>query len=380
MLDRIPFLLEDALRKMQKIMATHPSRSWMDHESSTMSSSLSSLSDDDDDDNNTLRLISNLYNDCNNCVQMAPSSIIISSNNNADAGMGLFATHDIPNNTICSLYPVHAMGVNNLNLTDTDVPHGHGYGSSLWITSTDPIDQDYFFPAVDQEEEQQQRTRPNYSVCLLGTRPPEHEFWRCGFSPFVDANPNRRLIVGKEYDQEKGGGGPWQGQLVNDGAALLTTVGGDGTATSTSTSSTTERAIVEYLHASLQAANCALIPFGPSPLLAVATTRPVQKGEELFLSYGVSYWLDAALVDDDDDDAVSGGAEETSITSSNTNRRMETGTTTKTGAIRALEQASADVLRWSIRVVNAKYKDQALAFQSIFDNDKAVSTTTTTDQ
>mmetsp|Transcript_8074 Transcript_8074/g.18030 ORF Transcript_8074/g.18030 Transcript_8074/m.18030 type:complete len:101 (-) Transcript_8074:602-904(-) len=35
------------------------------------------------------------------------------------------------------------------------------------------------------------------------------------------------------------------------------------------------------------------IPFGPSPVLATVTTKKVKKGEELFTSYGVVYWLGA---------------------------------------------------------------------------------------
>ena len=46
-------------------------------------------------------------------------------------------------------------------------------------------------------------------------------------------------------------------------------------------------------HQSTQAKNCIHIPFGPSPLLATITTKKVKKGQELFTSYGVVYWLGA---------------------------------------------------------------------------------------
>ena len=37
------------------------------------------------------------------------------------------------------------------------------------------------------------------------------------------------------------------------------------------------------------------IPFGPAPLMATVTTCKVKKGEELFTTYGGSYWLETLV-------------------------------------------------------------------------------------
>jgi hypothetical protein len=60
---------------------------------------------------------------------------------------------------------------------------------------------------------------------------------------------------------------------INDGATVL---------------SNTESGALSYYRASRNAANCAHVPFGPSPLLATVTTRKVQRGEELLTTYGCS--------------------------------------------------------------------------------------------
>lgn len=88
---------------------------------------------------------------------------------------------------------------------------------------------------------------------------------------YLDVNPNRN----DELD------GAWTSHYINDGASML----GCG--------SIKETDIEQYYLRSTKAKNCIHIPFGPSPTLATITTKKVKKGEELFTSYGVVYWIGA---------------------------------------------------------------------------------------
>ena len=45
-----------------------------------------------------------------------------------------------------------------------------------------------------------------------------------------------------------------------------------------------------------------MVPFGPSPLVAVVTTRDIDENEELLTSYGASYWLDMLPSSPDDNE------------------------------------------------------------------------------
>lgn len=89
-----------------------------------------------------------------------------------------------------------------------------------------------------------------------------------GGALFVDANPHQPLIDG------------WMGHLVNDGAIVA---------------SSSEQSILDYYAATRAAKNCVHVPFGPSPIQATVTTRKVKKGQELFTTYGCSYWMDALM-------------------------------------------------------------------------------------
>lgn len=56
-----------------------------------------------------------------------------------------------------------------------------------------------------------------------------------------------------------------------------------------------ERGVLQYYEKTRRNKNCVNVPFGPSPILATVTTKKVKKGEELFTTYGVSYWLEQML-------------------------------------------------------------------------------------
>lgn len=66
---------------------------------------------------------------------------------------------------------------------------------------------------------------------------------------------------------------------------------------------------MQYYLKSTQNKNCIHIPFGPSPVLATIATKKIKKGQELFTSYGVVYWLGAVSAALSDDDGVPGMTE-----------------------------------------------------------------------
>jgi hypothetical protein len=43
------------------------------------------------------------------------------------------------------------------------------------------------------------------------------------------------------------------------------------------------------------------IPFGPAPICAAVTIQDVYEGDELFVSYGYSYWMDALGLPDEEE-------------------------------------------------------------------------------
>lgn len=164
------------------------------------------------------------------------------------AGQGLFAKKNIKKGTLIGFYPVHGIGVEFED--DTFICCG--------MTSSD---QNYFDRIKD--------LKSNYIQYLVGSRQLGISDFGEDAQLFVDVNPSRTDLSGC-----------WNGHLVNDGATL---------------SENSEKGMLEYYVASEKRKNCVHIPFGPSPLIAVVTTRKVKKGEELFTTYGCLYWLEGII-------------------------------------------------------------------------------------
>jgi len=204
-------------------------------------------------------------------VRIGPSSI-------PGAGQGVFATQNIKAGTIVGFYPVHAIGLERF---DTNV-----------IVTATPQDDDYFNPVDDDDDEEGDEDDNTVSPChnylhyLIGSRP------LCGFQVassaqqqnnddddgsvlFIDVNPARAIAP------------EWIGHCVNDGAIVRTN---------------SEEGLLEYYRQSSQKKNCVAVPFGPAPIMAAITTSKVQKGDELFTTYGGSYWLETLLAANADDD------------------------------------------------------------------------------
>ena len=191
----------------------------------------------------------------------------------AGAGMGLFAKKNIKSGTIVSFYPVHAIGVDfgesSVCLASSDARQGYFQGDSINSIN-------------DATGTDGGAWNGSYLQYIIGSRPLAG---RCvadvfgGDALFVDVDPNGIDRVG------------WKGHYVNDGAVV---------------EACDEANIVQYYQQSRRLKNCVHVPFGPCPILAVVATRKVQKGEELFTTYGGSYWLEKLMpgMDVDVTDAI----------------------------------------------------------------------------
>jgi len=203
-------------------------------------------------------------------TNVAPSSL------GEHAGLGLFATKNIKAGTIVGLYPAHALGYELVVPID---PEGEMTEDNLQDLS--------MFLAQNEEDEKYFSEQPHgNSPYLHATDQPLFQRPSLLSSLFdeeknemvptlhLDVNPNRN----EELDST------WTSHYINDGASLL----------DMQTSGTPiEDGIEKYYTQSTKTKNCIHIPFGPSPILATVTTKKVKKGQELFTSYGVVYWLGA---------------------------------------------------------------------------------------
>ena len=153
-------------------------------------------------------------------------------------GRGLFANEHLPKHCLVSMYPVHAIGVDQAD------------GCVELLASTSDMEH---FDAVQQHE---------YRAYLR----------HAGMSKMcIDFNPNRPIVPG------------WAACLANDADLCK---------------SREPSAVESYLERSIGGANCALVPIvGCPPMMACVTLRDVAADEELLLSYGPSYWVGGKPLD-----------------------------------------------------------------------------------
>jgi hypothetical protein len=192
-------------------------------------------------------------------VEVKPSSI-------PGAGLGLFAKERIKAGTIVAFYPAHILGMEKDE-------------SICRVSLNDATG----LPDMLDEEDDDDNTDQAYLHHLLGSRPLMNTGVDLFGGLFVDVDMEKTDVPG------------WVGHRVNDGAVVT---------------ENSEEGVLTYYRSSRAAKNCILVPFGPSPVLAAVATRKTQKGEELFTSYGCSYWLDSLLKN------MGGDQEETEMTDS----------------------------------------------------------------
>ncbi|CAB9513329.1 expressed unknown protein [Seminavis robusta] len=217
-----------------------------------------------------------------------------------DAGLGLFAKKNIKAGTIVSFYPAHALGVDNDDQClfvqapqDADYFRDHPSSDSCYLHCTDQ-------PLFRRTSLLQQQLANDNDMPL-----------------YLDVNPHRKPIVDG-----------WVSQFINDGAVVQ---------------SNSEEGVLDYYEATGRAKNCIHIPWGPSPVMATVTTRKVKKGQELFTSYGSTYWLGVLL--------GIHGTQGVGITP----------------PIQAKIQETARDLLASMQAVSVTYDQQAQAMQQEFD-------------
>jgi hypothetical protein len=243
-LDDVRSLLAAALAKM-KIVQEEEERFFFQSSSQSSSSSLKALGQQ-----------------MREAVEARESSI-------PNAGQGLFARQKIKAGTIVSLYPVHCLGVDFVEDTDDDL----GDHSTVLRCYMDESDERYF----DQQQQNSDDDDGAYLQFLLGSRPLLNTSVRGallrGMPLFVDVNPQRGEPATTTSSC-------FLAHLVNDGSTVL---------------HASEQGLLDYYVTSRQRKNCVFIPFGPAPILALVTTCPVRRGDELWTSYGANYWLDRLL-------------------------------------------------------------------------------------
>lgn len=233
-----------------------------------------------------------LYSNCARTVEVQESSI-------QGAGLGLFAKKNIKAGTIISFYPSHALGLER------------GSQSTFCCLS---CDEDFF------------QMNPSAASCYLHCtdqplfkRPSALEAISTGLKDvplYLDVNPDRPIVPA------------WVSQMINDGATVT---------------SNSEQGVLDYYAATKAKKNCIHIPFGPSPIMATVTTKKVKKGEELFTSYGGTYWL-GVLLDVHGDEGV--------------------GITPQINI--EIKETATDLLK-SMQAVSTVYANQAEALQAEFD-------------
>jgi hypothetical protein len=206
-------------------------------------------SSSDDDEDPSLMLLASIFPEKQATVAVAESSIV-------GAGMGLFAQRDIPGGTIIAFYPVHGMGM-DLDLSSINDEEDEEFSVFIGL---DPTDQQYFDLTSNDDYLQEYLVLGSRTLGTAGLAQVVSDV-----SFLIDINPNRMVHP------------PWISHFINDGATL---------------EENSEQGIMEYNQRSQEAKNCVhAVPFGPSPIMASVTTRDVKEGEELFSSYGGSYWV-----------------------------------------------------------------------------------------
>ncbi|KAL3792273.1 hypothetical protein ACHAW5_001099 [Stephanodiscus triporus] len=221
------------------------------------------------------------------------------------AGLGLFARSSIRSGTIITFYPVHSIGI--VDAVD---------GGVTRVCMDAGTGRTYERPDDDDDDDA-------YLLHVLGGRPlMDADVSRDlgGRSIFVDVD------VSNVDPRRIGDGGAiascgFDGHGANDGGGALA-----------------------YYRALRAARNCVHVPFGPSPLLALVSTRKIRRGDELLTTYGCSYWLDSLMRE-------TGESEETDMTES---------------ILVEAREVAMDILK-GMRSAAATHASEAEELRSIFD-------------
>jgi hypothetical protein len=162
---------------------------------------------------------------------------------------GLFAKKNIKAGTIVSFYPAHVIGIDYDGMADDRLFVINSLGETNERRQEVDDDQSYLHNILGKR-----LLLKTDIVETLG-----------GQSIFIDVDPSLEDCP------------TFMSHRINDGASVRANL---------------EHELLEYYRESRKAKNCVHVPFGPSPLLATVTTKKLAKGEELFTTYGCSYWIE----------------------------------------------------------------------------------------
>mmetsp|Transcript_4409 Transcript_4409/g.9184 ORF Transcript_4409/g.9184 Transcript_4409/m.9184 type:complete len:341 (-) Transcript_4409:256-1278(-) len=175
------------------------------------------------------------------------------------AGLGVFAKEKIKSGTIIAFYPAHTIGID--------------IGESIQKVSIDKT-------AGSIKHEAENTGDQSYLINVLGSRP----LMKADIKQELEAET---IFIDVDMTQQEKPG--FISHRINDGATVA---------------ANSEEGVLEYYQSSRRAKNCVHIPFGPSPLIATVTTKKVKKGDELFTTYGCSYWLEALVKETEEMDTT----------------------------------------------------------------------------
>jgi hypothetical protein len=193
----------------------------------------------------TNKALRSLFQTCIDCVYIDKSTI-------PQAGRGLFASHDIPKGTIVAFYPVHFIG---FRFQESGLCNSVGLpSSSSSLSSTDDDKQ-----GGDFHVESSSYTLNSFTNRKL-----------CGIDLCNDLNLQGNLFVDMNPNKKNQDG--WACGFINDGAIVQS------------------HNDTNYYLQSKSCQNVEIVPFSTAPFHVGVTTKDVKEGQELFVSYGFSYW------------------------------------------------------------------------------------------
>jgi hypothetical protein len=213
---------------------------------------------------------------------------------------------------VVALYPIHALGYANARRTVPHEPSQRRHPSPRMATTAKSME----FPSADQEEAGNIIVGTSDLVCFqdearqfgvtatatstsssTSTQPqPQQPVLPVDYT-YTMLDPSERYVFDVNPSRTVSSS-MFVAHLVNDAAAA------DFNFSSTATldfDETVGRAVA-YLEESLANFNVVMTPFGPPPLMAYVTVKPVEAGSELLATYGLDYWLGKGDDDEGDDD------------------------------------------------------------------------------
>ena len=247
-----------------------------------------------DDALNKAFLYETLYN-------VIPLDDIRVSTDNVVAGYGLIANRQFQVGEVIALYPIHALGYAHgreppknhiINTKEEEDNNDIGSHIARVVGTSDLVcfqeEANYFgvnangsSMAVDPNSNSSAASEENEIDCSYTMLDPSGKY-------VFDVNPFRSNNATNNNNNF------FLAHLVNDAAAadfckleesFLADRGEDDDMTSR-----IKTIALDYLNTSLEHMNCIMTPFGPPPLMAYVTIKPVEPGNEFLASYGLDYW------------------------------------------------------------------------------------------